>query len=57
MKFTAKNRIRDKMEAQMNRPMKENELVNMETDALALAQYLMEKVDDLEDRINLLEKR
>lgn len=45
------------MEAQMNRPMKENELVNMETDALALAQYLMEKVDDLEDRINLLEKR
>lgn len=55
MKKEYKDKIIQNMEKAMNRPMKLEETVSVENDALALAQFLMQKVEELELRIRKLE--
>ena len=57
MKITNKQKVKVLLEKHLGREAKKNELANSETDALLLAQMLVEKVEELEDRIDILEKK
>ena len=57
MQKTFNEKLKDKIEVQMNRPCKSHELVNMENDSLLMAQVIRDIVIDLEQRIIILEKK
>ncbi len=49
--------MKDTLELTLGRPAKPNEIANMETDALLLAQYLKQCTGTLERRIAVLESK
>jgi len=57
MKIETKNNLKINLENQLGRPAKPNEIINMGNDALLLAKMLIKKVEDLEERILILEKK
>jgi hypothetical protein len=57
MKIEVKQKLKNLLEKRLKRSASSNELVNMETDSLLLAQMLEEWVDELEQRIDILERK
>lgn len=47
----------DRLEQLLNRPAADHEKINVANDALLLAQILKEEVEDLQNRVELLEKK
>ena len=57
MKKENKNKLKKMLKGKLGREPKANEAINMETDALLLAQFLITKVEELEDRIKSLKAK
>ena len=56
MNNLSKQKVKTLLENHLGRPAKPNEVTNAENDSLLLARMLGERVDELEDRITVLEK-
>lgn len=56
MKIENKTEIKNNLETQLGRAANNDEIINMSNDALLLAKFLIKKVEDLEDRIIILEE-
>lgn len=56
MKPAHKQRVKAMLKKRMGRDPRPAEEANMETDSLLLAQFLLEKVEELEDKVAILEK-
>jgi len=52
-----KEKLKNCLENKLKRPSKEDELINAEKDVGLLCELLEEKVEDLEKRIDQLEKK
>lgn len=57
MKHLYTKQIQDDLALSMGRPLKDNELENCKNDALLLARLSIKKIELLEERILLLEKK
>ena len=57
MKIENKIELEKDLETHLGRPAKQSEIINMENDALFLAKFLIKKIEDLESRIIILEKK
>lgn len=51
-----KTELKNDLKEMLGRNVKANEVINMENDALLLARFCIKKIEELEDRILLLEK-
>lgn len=49
-------KMKDKLEVSLGRDAKSNEISNMETDALLLSRFCLDKIEELEIRLKKLEK-
>ena len=56
MKEINKNKTKEHLKKQLGREATASEILNMENDALLLTRFLIDKVEELEDRIIKLEK-
>lgn len=57
MKTVTEEKLKIKLEKRVKRALKPEELANIKSDALNLAQYCLSVIEDLEDEIKDLTKR
>lgn len=56
-KQKTKDKLCEETVLNLGRPLEPHEMINLESDALALARLAMERIEDLEDEIELLKKK